>query len=144
MDCYGEGLYVDYVRTSQETNQWTVTEKASHLICRWFSYLTGDILMDCYGDNFIVLWTSCLIIIFLYNHSPEQRALRHSLRTSLNDTDQVSHPYRTKGKIVVLCIEIHINTADEFQTHVRKVPGSDLGRDPKYTEFLALRLIRLQ
>ena len=31
-----------------------------------------------------------------------------SLRSSLNVTDQVSHPYKTKGKIIVLCILIFI------------------------------------
>ena len=38
-------------------------------------------------------------------YSPQHTILKHlSLHSSLNLSDQVSHPYKTRGKIIVLCI----------------------------------------
>jgi hypothetical protein len=48
-----------------------------------------------------------LLIPFWPKYSPQHPALKHpSLCSSLNVRDQVSHPYRTTGKIIVSYILI--------------------------------------
>jgi hypothetical protein len=46
--------------------------------------------------------TSCHFISLWSKYSPQHPVLKHSLCFSYNVRDQVSHPYRTTGKIIVL------------------------------------------
>jgi len=44
-----------------------------------------------------------------HKYSPQHPTLRHlSVRSSLNVSDQVPHPYKTTGKIIVLCNLIYM------------------------------------
>jgi hypothetical protein len=49
-----------------------------------------------------------------------------SLCSSLNVRDQVSHPYRTTGRIIILCIVIFMFWAAEKKTEGSGLHGSRL------------------
>jgi hypothetical protein len=53
---------------------------------------------------------SCHFIRFRSKYSPHHTVLKHlSLCFSLNVRDQISHPYKTTGKIIVFNLHSHIS-----------------------------------
>jgi hypothetical protein len=55
-----------------------------------------------------------------------------SICSSLNARDQVSHPYRTTGKIILLCILIYM-----FLTADEKIKGSELNGRKLYPNSIS-------
>jgi hypothetical protein len=73
----------------------------------------------------------CYLVPLRPKHSPQHPILKHlSLRFSLNFSDQVSHPYRTTGKFIVLynvvgTMLLKLRQSVEFQIDFRSTSSSD-------------------